>query len=62
VDATRVNLWAWFHRVLGWDGLLPVCIALLPNAIGFAVPNNADAITAAAVVAPIGALITRPPG
>jgi hypothetical protein len=59
MKTTHVNIWDWLHRVLGWDGLLPVCIAVLPTGIDFVLPNNADALTIAAVTAPIAALFVR---
>ena len=53
------NVWSWLHRVFAWDGVLPVCVALLPTALKLIAPNKADAISVAAVIVPIGALIVR---
>lgn len=55
----RVNYGSWFFRVLGWDGLLPVCIVLIPTAIKILIPNNRAAIEVTGVLLPIAAFFVR---
>ena len=55
----QVNYASWFFRVLGWDGLLPVCIALVPIVIGFLIPNNREAIEITGVLLPIAGFFIR---
>ena len=56
---TRVNRLLWLHRVLGWDGLLPLCVVLVPAIVGAVFPNKEDAICFLAVALPIIALVIR---
>ncbi len=55
----RVNYGSWFFRVLGWDGLLPVCIVLIPTLVKILIPNNRGAIEATGVLLPIAAFFVR---
>lgn len=57
--AGRVNYGSWFFRVLEWDGLLPVFIALIPTVIGFLIPNNRGVIEITGVLLPIAGFFIR---
>ena len=36
----RLDVTSWLLRVLKWDGILPVCIVLIPSVIALLVPNR----------------------
>ena len=55
----RVNYGSWFFRVLGWDGVMPVCVALIPTVINFLIPVNRGAIEITAVFLPIAGFLIR---
>jgi hypothetical protein len=57
--AGRVNYVSWLLRLLSWDGLLPLCIAVAPNGVKLLFPNQPEAIAAAAVLLPIAAFLLR---
>ena len=59
MNTTRVNRWLWLHRVLAWDGVLPLSVVLLPAGVGAVMPNRVDAIFSVAVAIPIAALLIR---
>jgi hypothetical protein len=49
----------WALRVLTWDAVLPVCVALAPVAVKFLFPNNRGAIELTAVLVPVAAFPLR---
>jgi hypothetical protein len=55
----RVDYRSWFLRLLTWDGVLPLCIAVVPNAVKLIIPNRPEAIAATAVLLPIAAFLLR---
>lgn len=55
----RVNYGSWFFRVLGWDGIMPVCIVLIPTLIKLLIPNNRGAVAVTVVLLPIAAFFVR---
>jgi hypothetical protein len=55
----RVNYGSWFVRVLAWDGLVPVCVVLIPNVIKFLFPNNRGVLELMFVLTPVIALVLR---
>lgn len=59
MNTTRINFSEWRRRVLGWDGLLPLCVTFLPLAIDFFLPKNTAAQNVAAVAIPIVAIFVR---
>ena len=59
VTISRVDRGEWFRRVLGWDGLLPVVIVMMPWVIDLIWPNAAKLQTLAAGFVPIIALFVR---
>lgn len=59
MPTTRVDFRDWFRRVLGWDGVLPIGMAILPAGIMLVWPNADDALAAAAGLVPIAAVILR---
>jgi hypothetical protein len=59
MGTARVNRWLWLHRVLGWDGVLPLSVVFLPALVGAVMPNKIDAVCFVAVAVPIVALLIR---
>ncbi len=55
----RINYGSWAIRVVWWDALLPVVIALVPTVIRFVVPNGRGIMETTAVILPIGAFFAR---
>lgn len=55
----RVSYGSWFFTVLGWDGLLPVCIVLIPTLIKILFTNNREAIEVTGVLLPVAAFFVR---
>ena len=55
----RLDFPSWLLRVLKWDGILPVCIVLIPSVIALLVPNRRGAIEMTAVIVPIAAFFIR---
>jgi len=54
-----VNYVSWFFRVLGWDGLLPVIVFLIPNVIEFLFPNKRGALELTGVLTPASMFVLR---
>ena len=55
----RLDVRSWLFRLIAWDGVLPVCIVLIPSLISFAIPGRRGAIEITAVVLPIAAFLIR---
>lgn len=55
----RVNFGSWCFRVLGWDGVLPVCVFLIPNVIEFLFPNKRGALELTGVLTPAIMFVLR---
>ena len=49
----------WILRLVGWDGLLPVTIVVVPYLVRLALPQFPNAIAVVAVVLPIAAFFWR---
>lgn len=56
---SQVTAWGWLHRVLGWDGVLPVCVALLPAGFTHFFPDEPAGLTFLAAAIPIAAFFIR---
>jgi hypothetical protein len=59
ITVGRVNYGSWLRRLIAWDGLLPVGIAIVPTGIEILLPNRRGAIEVAAVILPITAFFLR---
>lgn len=59
METANRNPHLWLQRVLGWDGIMPLSIVLLPFGIRALLPNNDDAICIVAIVVPIVAFLIR---
>jgi hypothetical protein len=55
----RVDFSAWFLRLITWDGVVPILIALAPLAVELSIPNNRGVMEVAAVALPIAAFFIR---
>ena len=55
----RVNYVTWFFRVLGWDGVLPVCVFFIPNVIELLFPNKRGALELTGVLTPAIMFVLR---
>lgn len=55
----RVDFASWVLRVLGWDGLLPAFVLLVPVLINVLSPNNHDLADFVGLTLPIAAFIIR---
>ncbi len=55
----RLDVRSWLFRLFAWDGVLPVCIVLIPSVISFLIPERRGAIEITAVVLPITAFFIR---
>ena len=55
----QVNYGAWFFRVVAWDGLIPLCVVLLPAVIKYLMPNHRGALEIAALATPAIMFILR---
>ena len=59
IRAGGTDKWLWGFRLLGWDGLLPVGVALVASGMDLAFAKNRIVIAVAAVVVSLGALFAR---
>jgi len=59
MNVGRVDFSAWIVRLITWDGLVPVFMALAPSAVGLSIPNNRGVMEATAVALPIAAFFVR---
>ncbi len=59
MHTTRVDVRDWAGRVFGWDGILPIGIAVLPAGIALVLPNADGVLSVVAGIAPIAALFIR---
>jgi hypothetical protein len=59
VGAGGTDKWSWAFRLLGWDGLLPVGVALVASGIDLAFPRNRTVIAAVAVYGSLAAFFAR---
>jgi hypothetical protein len=55
----RLDVKSWLLRLFTWDGVLPVCIVLIPSVIGLIIPNRRGAIEMSSVIVPIAAFLIR---
>jgi hypothetical protein len=55
----HLNNGGWALRVLAWDAVLPLCVALLPMGVELLFPNHRPAIELTAVILPIAAFPLR---
>ena len=59
VSSGHVDFSRWLFRLLTWDGVLPFCMILIPQAARLLFPNNGLVIVLLAVGVPIAALFLR---
>jgi hypothetical protein len=59
IRAGGTDKWSWLFRWLGWDGLLPVGVALVASGIDLAFPKNRTVIAAVAVYGSLAAFFAR---
>ena len=55
----RVDYGLWVLRLLGWDGLLPALIVLIPCTLKLLLPRNLDDVVLTAAIIPPVALFIR---
>jgi hypothetical protein len=55
----HVNYGFWLLRVITWDTILPVVVALVPAAIIFLFPNRRGFVEIISVTLPVGAFLLR---
>jgi hypothetical protein len=55
----KLDVKSWLLRLFKWDGVLPVCIVLIPSVVGLIFPNRRGAIEIAAVTVPVAAFLIR---
>ena len=58
-EARRVDYLQWLLTVICWDGLLPLCVVVLPLAVKFFWPNNWGVIAIIAGVLPVVFFLVR---
>ena len=49
----------WWHRLIGWDGVVPGLVALVPFATRLWFPANSITVLAVVVLVPMGAALVR---
>ena len=49
----------WLLRIVAWDGLLPVCVAIMPLVVKLVFPHVRGAVEITAVLLPISAFFLR---
>jgi hypothetical protein len=55
----HLNYGEWALRVLAWDAVLPICVALLPMGVELLFPDHRGAIELTAVALPVTAFPLR---
>lgn len=55
----RVDFSAWFVRLITWDGVVPIVMALAPSAVGLLIPNHRGLVEMTAAALPIAAFFMR---
>ncbi len=59
MKSQRVDYRNWLLSVIGWDGILPLIVILVPFAIRVCLPGHADVMVLTAVFLPIAAFLLR---
>jgi len=58
-EPSTLDYWVWFGRIIGWDGILPICVFLSSLCIAWLFPQNQTIQTLALLVIPVSAFFCR---